>query len=754
MYIKSLYIESFGSIDEKSLELEKGLNVIEGKNESGKSTLCMFIKFMLYGLSGRSGEDELSERAKYISWKTGKAAGHMIISTAAGEYKIERSLISSTDSEGQTQYRESLEVTDTLTGERAFKGQVPGEAILGFPEGLFVNTVFVRQISGSRVDGSGMAQAIENILLAGDENANIKKAMDRLEKARKALWHKRGEGGKLQLALREKARLEGNLSEARSKNAGIISYENECARLSSLIDERTAQRDENQAVYSAYEKLKRGERVYKAKELEDRISALSEQAAELEQYGNISAHVGRINSFFARLEGVDSRIRSLKKSMQDMPDEKDSMSEEDILSATEDKSRAASCKAKKKLFGVLFAVCLLIGSALGAAGALVSLPSPADLALMGAGGAFLAAGIVFISLSISKNSKLKKIFAKWNADSIQVLGSSIDERIKKARAYESATADIKAKNEELSLCEKERDATLASLRKDASVFIKDELSDTDLLVSLALEKAQELSGEKEQLLSALGLAKGEMRSYADVLGEDGGESIAKEAARVLETPEGKKAALLSKKDAELILQKRNFAQTALPALITQKGEADAALARLKATTNDSATIAALLDSTQRDIEKMKRRLDGIEAARDALILAGEGLRSSLMPRVCEKACDILSSLTDGKYTKITLDREFDIDILMDGKKRELAYMSKGTADAVYISLRLALASVMFANDTPPLIYDESFAGIDETRLEKIIALLSCSEEIAQSLLFTCRSAEGDMAKKGATVITL
>lgn len=753
MYIKSIYIESFGSIEEKSFSLEKGLNVIEGKNESGKSTLCMFIKFMLYGLSGRNGEGELSERAKYISWKTGKACGYMIISTAAGEYKIERSLLSSTDAEGQIQYRENLDVTDTLTGERAFKGQVPGEAILGFPESLFVNTVFVRQISGSRVDGSGMAQAIENILLAGDENANIKKAMDRLEKARKALWHKRGGGGKIQLALQEKARLEGKLSEARSGNAAIISYENECAKLSALIDERTVQRNENQAIYSAYEKLGRGERVYKARELEERIAELSRQAAELEQYGNIPAHVGKINSFFARLEGVDSRIRNLKRSMQDMPDENDRMDENSILAANEDKSRSASCKVKKKRNVALFIISALLGAGLGAAGALLSLPSPTNLVLLGGGGALLLLAIVFLSMFITQSSRLGKILADWNADSMEDLSSIIDERIKKARAYESASADIKAKKEELATCENEREATLNSLRKDASLFIKDSLSDTDLLVSLALEKAEELSRQKEQLLSSLGLAKGELRSFADVLGEDKGESIAKEAAAVLETPEGKKASLLSKKDADLILQKRNFAQTALPALLTQKGEADAALARLKATTNDSATIAALLDSTERDIDKMKRRLDGIEAARDALILAGEGLRSSLMPRLCNKACDILKSLTDGKYAHITLNREFDIDIMLDGKKRELAYMSKGTADAVYISLRLALASVMFSQDTPPLIYDESFAGIDETRLERIISLLSAPEEITQSLVFTCRKAEGNMAK-GANVITL
>ncbi|MGN1082941.1 MAG: ATP-binding protein, partial [Candidatus Avispirillum sp.] len=52
MYIKKIHIDSFGPLRDKELELCDGLNIIEGENESGKSTVAMFIKFMLYGLSG------------------------------------------------------------------------------------------------------------------------------------------------------------------------------------------------------------------------------------------------------------------------------------------------------------------------------------------------------------------------------------------------------------------------------------------------------------------------------------------------------------------------------------------------------------------------------------------------------------------------------------------------------------------------------------------------------------------------------
>ena len=90
MYIKHLKIDSFGTLRDREIELSDGLNIIEGANESGKSALAMFIKFMLYGLSGKATGGELSERRRYVNWDTGCAAGTMTVSGAEGEFRIER----------------------------------------------------------------------------------------------------------------------------------------------------------------------------------------------------------------------------------------------------------------------------------------------------------------------------------------------------------------------------------------------------------------------------------------------------------------------------------------------------------------------------------------------------------------------------------------------------------------------------------------------------------------------------------------
>ena len=50
MKILSINITEFGGLSDFKLDLRGGLNIIEGGNESGKSTVLLFIMYMLYGL--------------------------------------------------------------------------------------------------------------------------------------------------------------------------------------------------------------------------------------------------------------------------------------------------------------------------------------------------------------------------------------------------------------------------------------------------------------------------------------------------------------------------------------------------------------------------------------------------------------------------------------------------------------------------------------------------------------------------------
>lgn len=51
MKIENLKINGFGKLEDKEIEFSNGINIIQGNNESGKSTLLKFITSMFYGTS-------------------------------------------------------------------------------------------------------------------------------------------------------------------------------------------------------------------------------------------------------------------------------------------------------------------------------------------------------------------------------------------------------------------------------------------------------------------------------------------------------------------------------------------------------------------------------------------------------------------------------------------------------------------------------------------------------------------------------
>ena len=69
MQIKELQINNFGKLKNKKIELKNGINVISGKNESGKSTLLKFITSMLYGISKNKNGKRISDYEKFTPWE-------------------------------------------------------------------------------------------------------------------------------------------------------------------------------------------------------------------------------------------------------------------------------------------------------------------------------------------------------------------------------------------------------------------------------------------------------------------------------------------------------------------------------------------------------------------------------------------------------------------------------------------------------------------------------------------------------------
>ena len=68
MKIKKIKINNYGTLKQKEINLENNINIIYGKNETGKSTLLNFLRTSFYGISKNKNGKEMSDYGKYFPW--------------------------------------------------------------------------------------------------------------------------------------------------------------------------------------------------------------------------------------------------------------------------------------------------------------------------------------------------------------------------------------------------------------------------------------------------------------------------------------------------------------------------------------------------------------------------------------------------------------------------------------------------------------------------------------------------------------
>ena len=90
MNIEKINIENFGKLNDVSFYPSKGLNVIFAPNESGKTPLLSFIKFIFYGSRAKKYKDDLSFKEKYTPWNGSAMSGSIEFEHLGKKYIIYR----------------------------------------------------------------------------------------------------------------------------------------------------------------------------------------------------------------------------------------------------------------------------------------------------------------------------------------------------------------------------------------------------------------------------------------------------------------------------------------------------------------------------------------------------------------------------------------------------------------------------------------------------------------------------------------
>jgi len=137
MIIKKINISNFGKLTDFEMKPSKGLNIIYAPNESGKSTLISFIKYIFYGSKYKKHPDDLTFKERYMPWNGLPMSGSLEISKKDNTYLVER-----LDNERTSK----LSVLDALSGEKISDASTPGAYFMGIGERAFSDSCFVNDV--------------------------------------------------------------------------------------------------------------------------------------------------------------------------------------------------------------------------------------------------------------------------------------------------------------------------------------------------------------------------------------------------------------------------------------------------------------------------------------------------------------------------------------------------------------------------------------------------------------------------------
>ncbi len=153
---------------------------------------------------------------------------------------------------------------------------------------------------------------------------------------------------------------------------------------------------------------------------------------------------------------------------------------------------------------------------------------------------------------------------------------------------------------------------------------------------------------------------------------------------------------------------------------------------------------AAAQNRQRELERYYR---AIEYSQAALETAQQELQRRFVPRITRRAEELLTRLTGGRYTKLSIGEDLTLSAAREEETtmHTSRWRSDGTADQMYLALRLAVWEVLCPG--APLILDDALIRFDETRMGYALNLMQELGKNSQILLFTCQDREETFLSK-------
>lgn len=696
MKIEKIDVRGFGKIRKLVLEFSPGLNIIYGANESGKSTLQMFIKAMLYSLKGGKSirEGMLPPLKKFRPWSGNDYRGSMVFRLDNGSaYTVERDFDKNSVMLFDSQFNN---ISSSFYQNREI-GPLFALEHTGLDAECFEKTAFIGQMD-TRLDSSGnrlIVDRISNISQTGSEDISLKKAREALKNALiNCVGTDKSSTRPLDIT---KLKIEGLLHK---KVKLIEERENLC-----LFEEKAHDIDDLKSLVEVRKLILNyfKEIINSRKDIND----LKLKKRELTQIHK------QISVYEKEKSLLDSILKEKEQEAQNYSADfwnKEIKMLEKMIESTSKKERYIKLGSAVT---ALVSVIILVSGIMAKAG------WTANIAAFITG---IVSGVFFIfGASIHKK----------NINLSNEIDNALKQADKELQDNHKIQMEIKHINEK-----KEQIEQYLELVFESAAFVNAvDPSAEEIVRSLAF-----VNGRIDELYKSIEICinmvnKVNMENFPD------NPYCSELLEKILEAP---------LKEAEILIEGHmNDLQGSVSDLLLKIKEKDE---KIKQCTTIDREIE-IIDEEIEELENAKARLEdmgfSLKTALDVLEESGIEIKRNFTPLLSEYLCDIADKITPSRYS----DLRVDDNLLLKVKDNESgnvisAYaLSGGTTDQLYLALRLALVKMMEKKDERlPVIMDEVFSQFDDERVKNSMTLLDKLSLERQIIFFTCREREVKIAR--------
>ncbi len=753
MKIKSIYISAFGGVKNLKLDLCNGFNVIYGENENGKTTVMNFIKMMFYGSERAKGDLAKSPRKKYTPWDNSQMAGSIDFEKDGKNYRLERIF-------GDSNSTDKITLINTDLGSRENVAADIGTKLLGLSAAAFERSIFIGQFGFPENNATAEGEInskLSNLALTGEEDASFDDVYKRLEKAKLALNSKSGRSGEYDKNLILLKTLNESLSKANETQAKINLGKEKAKEIIAEIEALQQKANSLKIKLDKEQDIRNADKMRELLNLKSELDQITgeltlENGAVIDEMflKKIDFCLSKINGVVNKIEALENENKIIKQGLDLALDPQKSSPEksaelEHKIKALEEKQTALKTQyteteeALKNKKSPLFILAILgiVFSFGGAVASNYNVYIGAACALIG-----IALIAVFISLTVAQNKKKKELESTLlsiklelnelmtvialEKSNLNAINSALNSNAAMIENQQNHFKENTAKIEELAKEKATHDSELSSLLGN-TFNITENLDD----ILEALRSKAQTQKEIKQKINYI------LKDIGNISYETAAEKI-KEAENYGQSSDFEEIKQSYAEINEQITNRKTEAATILT-------EIKAAEKVIENPENLKKQIAALTLKANAQAQYVA----DLELAMTVLSESFAEVRRSYGLVLDSKTNEIFGGITGGRYQNVSVSKSFDISVEKTDTfgSFDLAYLSSGTIDQAYLSLRLALSSLMAeTNGNLPILLDDSLAQFDDKRTKTALEFLKEYSNSNQILMFTCHKFISDSAE--------